>query len=101
MTFGFLIEKFSLFLWTDLKAAGTVKLSSLAVSNFLGVIVVGMGALLGLLSLIRYLHVEREIENNMFRPSIILDSLCGLIFFVLSLVLFYYIINWHSIIVLS
>ncbi len=101
MAFGFLIEKFSLFLWLDLKVAGSTNSSSLAISNLLGVILVGMGAVLGLLSLLRYLHVEKEIEGNTFRPSIILDGLCGLIFFTLSAIIFYYILNWHSLLILK
>ena len=101
MAFGFLIEKFSLFLWIDLKITGSINFSSLAISNLLGVLLVGLGALLGLISLMRYLHVEKEIESNTFRPSIFLDGLCGLIFFILSAVIFYYIFNWHSLLIIK
>ncbi len=101
MAFGFLIEKFSLFLWIDLKPQHTGPYSSLAISNLLGVIFVGLGAIIGLLSMARFIKVEKEIENNTFRPSIAMDILWGLIFFVLSAIIFYYIFNWHNILILE
>ena len=101
MAFGFLVEKFSLFLWMGFKIDRSREFVSLAASNLLGVILVGMGALLGIFALFRYLRVQKDIEQNTFRPSLVLDALCGLIFFVLSATLFYYILNWHSILIMN
>ncbi len=101
MAFGFLVEKFSLFLWIDLKPQKAGPYSSLAASNLLGVIFVGLGAIIGLLSMARFLKVEQEIENNAFKPSIAMDALCGLIFFILSAIIFYYILNWHNVLILE
>lgn len=101
MSFGFLVEKFSLFLWAEMGTGRPSRLASLATSNLLGVMLVGMGAFLGLFSLLRYVRVQKEIENNEFRPSIVLDVLCGLIIFALSGTLFYYILDWHNILIMQ
>ena len=47
MGFGFLIEKFSMFLWLEAKKYEFVSFSSLEISNLLGVVFIGLGALVG------------------------------------------------------
>ncbi len=101
MAFGFLIEKFSLFLWMKVKMLDSNVSSSLTLSNLFGVVLIGLGVLLGLFALIHYVHIEREIETNSFKPSLMMDILCGLILFILSCMLFYYIINWQEILILN
>ena len=101
MAFGFVVEKFSLFLWLNLNSQRYRGSSSLAVSNLLGIIFMGLGAFIGLLSLVRFVRVEKEIETNTFRPSIVMDVLCGLIFFTLSAIILYYVLNWHNLAILE
>jgi uncharacterized membrane protein YidH (DUF202 family) len=88
MAFGFVMEKFALFLrqmGLFLKKTGTgEKIPFLAVSanpgssSIIGVILIGLGAFMGLLAFIRYKKVEREIDEDTYRPSLILDVLLTL-----------------------
>ncbi len=95
MSFGFVIEKFSLFLWVNVNDKRYAGAFSLVMSNLLGIVFMGLGAFVGLLSIIRFIRVERDIEMDRFRPSIVIDLLCGLIFLVLSGIILYYVLNWH------
>ncbi len=101
MAFGFVVEKFSLFLWLDKKVSKGFSASSLEISNLLGVVFLGLGAVMGFLAMIRFIKVEKEIETNTFRPPVLLDVMCGLIFLLLSILILYYIFNWHSILLLA
>jgi putative membrane protein len=44
-------------------------------SSILGVFLVALGALMGLLAFIRYKRTEKQIDEETFRPSILLDVL--------------------------
>ncbi len=101
MAFGFVVEKFSLFLWLNVHNRHHADSYSLALSNLMGIIFMGLGAFIGLLSILRFVRVEREIETDTFRPSIVMEVLCGLIFFILSAIILYYVFNWHSLAILE
>jgi uncharacterized membrane protein YidH (DUF202 family) len=85
MAFGFVVEKFALFVrqmsqYLSLTAEReSVPLSSLpkspGYSSILGVILIGLGAMMGLLAFIRYKKVEKQIDEDTYRPSLILDIL--------------------------
>jgi len=101
MAFGFVVEKFSLFLWVDKKFAKSSYSSALEISNLFGVIFIGLGIIISLLAMVRFVKVEKEIETNSFKPPIVLDIMCGLIFLILSILIFYYVYNWHSILLVA
>ncbi len=101
MAFGFVVEKFSLFLWVDKKMAKTPYSSALEISNLLGVVFIGLGVIMSVLAMVRFVKIEKEIETNTFKPPIVLDIMCGLIFLILSILIFYYIFNWHNILLLA
>jgi len=101
MGFGFVVEKFSLFLWLDKRLDKDISSTSLEISNLLGVIFIGLGAIMGFLAMLRFVKVEKEIETNTFRPPVLLDIMCGLIFLVMSILILYYIADWHSILLLA
>jgi uncharacterized membrane protein YidH (DUF202 family) len=82
MAFGFVVEKFALFLKqvtyflgkTD-SLQGRMPGSSQGYSSVLGVILVALGAIMGVLAFARYKKVERQIDEETFQPSILLDIL--------------------------
>jgi uncharacterized membrane protein YidH (DUF202 family) len=88
MAFGFVMEKFALFLrqmsfFLGKTAPGEkipfpVVSKSPGSSSIIGVVLIGLGALMGLLAFIRYKKVEREIDEDTYRPSLILDILLTL-----------------------
>lgn len=87
MAFGFVVEKFSLFVrqfsyylsqtenapQTGLQTGGVQ--AGGGYSSILGVVLVGIGALMGLLAFIRYKNVERQIDEDTYQPSRVLDLL--------------------------
>jgi len=88
-------------MWTNLISRKTENAAVLAMSNFMGIILIGLGAIMGLLAVMRFIRIEKQIETNTFRPAVIIDALFGLILFVLSAVIFYYILNWHNVLILE
>ena len=88
MAFGFVMEKFALFvrqMGCFLNQTGPgekIPLSSVSTatgsSSIIGVVLIGLGAVMGLLAFIRYKKVEREIDEDTYRPSLILDILLTL-----------------------
>jgi putative membrane protein len=88
MAFGFVVEKFALFVrqMDRLLGQGVVgkALSPSAMSanpgysSALGVVLIGLGALMGLLSFVRYKKVEKQIEEDTYQTSLILDILLTL-----------------------
>jgi putative membrane protein len=47
-------------------------------SSFLGIILVGLGALIGFLAFIKYRRVEEQIRNGKYRSSLILEVMLTL-----------------------
>jgi uncharacterized membrane protein YidH (DUF202 family) len=94
MAFGFVIEKFALFLrhlQFFLKDAQPP--SSGQYSSFVGIILVALGALMGLLAFIRYKKVEKEINEDSYQPSILLDILLTLGILMICIFLVFYMIR--------
>lgn len=100
MAFGFVMEKFALFLrqmGLFLKQTGSgekIPFPAVSVnpgsSSIIGVILIGLGAFMGLLAFIRYKKVEREIDEDTYRPSLILDILLTLSFVAVGIFLVIY-----------
>ena len=88
MAFGFVVEKFALFVrQMDQYLSRTEErepspLSSIPASpgysSIIGVILIGLGAMMGLLAFIRYKKVEKQIDEDTYQPSLILDILLTL-----------------------
>jgi len=100
MAFGFVVEKFALFmkrlpfLFGEPKPSAPSP-SSLGYSTVFGIVLVAMGALMGLLAFIRYKKVEREIVEDTYQPSTLLDVLVVIGLVAIGLFLVFYMI--HSI----
>ena len=95
MAFGFVVEKFAIFMKKLAYFLGKAELSkSLPVSSgystIFGIMLVALGALMGLLAFIRYKKVESEISRNTYQPSLLLDILVAMGILVIGIFLVYY-----------
>ncbi|MEJ2673241.1 MAG: DUF202 domain-containing protein [Deltaproteobacteria bacterium] len=98
MAFGFVVEKFALFIKKlayffgkeDISAVGP---TALGYSSIFGIALVAMGALMGLLAFIRYKKVEREIDQDSYKPSIILDILVAMGILAIGIFLVFYMLH--------
>lgn len=96
MAFGFVVERFSLFVKQMQFFLGKEStLPPRGYSAALGIFLVVLGALMGLLSFIRYKKVEKQIDEDAYRPSRILDILLTLSVLAVGIFLAIYLI--HSI----
>jgi len=73
MAFGFVVEKFALFirqmsLILGKSAIGNALPPSHGYSEIVGIFLVGLGTLISLLAFIRYKKVERQIDEDTYRP---------------------------------
>jgi len=78
MAFGFVVEKFALFMKQMAFILGKTTIEdtlppSQGYSAIVGIFLVGFGTLMGLLAFIRYKKVERQIVEDTYKPSAILD----------------------------
>ncbi len=101
MAFGFVVERFGLFVrqftalvGKALGGAGELKQSGggHGFSAILGVLLVGFGAVMGVLAFIRYKKVERQIDEDAYRPSVILDLLLVISLLVIACFLIVYLV---------
>ena len=96
MAFGFVVEKFALFLKQVSYFLGReAPLPSGGYSSFFGIFLVMLGTLIGLLSFVRYKTVEKQIDEDSYRPSKILDIMLTLSVLAIGIFLVIYLI--HSI----
>ena len=100
MAFGFVVEKFALFIrrlqyFFDKPNTASVIPPSTGYSTIFGMVLVATGALIGLLAFVRYKKVEREILEDTYRPWIMLDVLVALLLLVIGIFLSFYML--HSI----
>jgi uncharacterized membrane protein YidH (DUF202 family) len=101
MAFGFVVEKFALFIdkisyfLGKPHITGVSPHSYLGYSSIFGIILVAMGALMGVLSFVRYKKVEREIDEDSYKPSLLLDILVTMGMLAIAIFLVLYMI--HSI----
>jgi uncharacterized membrane protein YidH (DUF202 family) len=100
MAFGFVVEKFALFLkklgfFFEKSNIHEAAPTSGGYSSILGIGLVAMGALMGLLAFVRFRKVEREIDDDTYKPSLILDTLITIS--ILAIGIFFVIYMIHSI----
>ncbi len=95
MAFGFVVEKFSLFVKQMAYYLGKeASPPQPGYSSIIGIILVGLGVVMGVLAYIRYKTVERQIEDDTFKSSGILSVL--LFLSVLSIGVFLVLYLVHS-----
>jgi uncharacterized membrane protein YidH (DUF202 family) len=97
MAFGFVVEKFAIFMRKlafilEKKQITAGLHTSLGYSTAFGIILVAMGAFMGLLAFIRYKKVEREIMDDAYKPSLLLDILVTMSILVIGTFLVFYMV---------
>jgi uncharacterized membrane protein YidH (DUF202 family) len=103
MAFGFVLEKFALFIRQIsfvLARMGQPNVSPLPPhlaspgwSSFLGILLVGLGTVMGVLAYIRYKKRERQIEEETYEPSLLMDILLTLSISAVGIFLIMYLIH--------
>lgn len=101
MAFGFVVERFGLFIkqfsyflsQSPGQRASFGHTPAPGFSSVLGVILIGLGALMGVLSFIRYKKVECQIDADTYQPSLILDIMLTLSVFAIGIFLLIYLIH--------
>ncbi len=100
MAFGFVVEKFAFFikqLTFFLDKSGTPqRLSEHPViqgySSIFGIALVALGALMSLFAYIKFWGMEKQIVDNTYRPSILLDTFLALLVIFIGIFLVVYLI---------
>jgi uncharacterized membrane protein YidH (DUF202 family) len=96
MAFGFVVEKFSLFVKQMAYYLGKESVPPpQGYSSMIGIILVGLGVVMGVLAFIRYKKVERQIDDDSYQPSAILSVLLAISIIAVGFFLVLYLI--HSI----
>ncbi len=94
MAFGFVVEKFALFVKQISYILGReITTPPRGYSSMLGILLVGLGALMALLAFIRFKKVERQIDEDTYQPSKLLDALLTLSVLAIGVFLIIYLIH--------
>ncbi len=100
MAFGFVVEKFALFIRQVSAILGKPHLPDPlgplpphGYSWVFGIFLVGLGALMGVLALVRFKEVDRQIDADTYRPSSVLDILLGIAIVAVGIFLVLYLIH--------
>ena len=95
MAFGFVVERFSLFIkqLSHFFGKEVIPQPPHGLSSFIGIVLVGLGALMGVLSFFRFRKVEQQIEEGGYQPSTILGILLTLSIVMIGVFLMFYLIH--------
>jgi len=98
MAFGFVVEKFALFIKQMSLILGKANIENASppshgYSAIVGIFLVGLGTLMGLLAFVRYKKVERQIDEDTYQPSSILDILLTISVLAVGIFLVMYLIH--------
>jgi putative membrane protein len=98
MAFGFVVEKFALFVKQMSLILGKADIEnrlppSHGYSAIVGIFLVGLGTLMGLLAFIKYKKVQRQIDEDTYQTSSILDLALALSVFAVGVCLVIYLIQ--------
>jgi uncharacterized membrane protein YidH (DUF202 family) len=85
MAFGFVVEKFALFIKQIALLLGNssqilpgTSHSLQGYSSIFGIFLVALGVIICLLAFLKYKNVEKQIEDDTYRPSMLLNTLLTL-----------------------
>jgi putative membrane protein len=94
MGFGFVVVKFSLFIKQIAAILGTTaQAQTTGYSPVIGVLLVGLGALITLFSYIRYTSTKRQLEQGDYYQSSLLIKTVSFVIFLTSVLLIIYLIK--------
>ena len=95
MAFGFVVVKFTLFVKQLAILLHQNEPAQKGYSGIIGIFLVAFGAVIGLLAFIRYLHVEKQLQNGLFQSSRLLSIVLAVFIFLIGIGLVAYLM--HSI----
>ncbi len=94
MAFGFVIERFALFVGQlSLLSGRETHAAQRSLSTAFGIALVAAGAVMGVLSFVRYKKVERQIDRDAYEPSLTLDVMLALAILAIGIFLVIYLIH--------
>ena len=98
MAFGFVVEKFALFIKQMSLVLGKTNIGSAlppshGYSAIVGIFLVGLGTLMGLMAWFRYKKVEKQIDRDTYEPSSVLVMLLTLSIIAVGIFLVVYLIH--------
>jgi putative membrane protein len=99
MAFGFVVEKFTLFLKEIASFLGKSNLPAVSTSplqgysSIFGILLVALGAIICGLAFIKFKKVEKQIEENSYQPSVLLDVMLTLAVILVGIFLVIYLMN--------
>jgi len=94
MAFGFVVEKFSLFVRQFYLMFGKeAVMPQPGYSSIFGAVLVGFGALMGVLAFLRFRNVEKQIDTDTFQPSLLLDVMAALAILAIAIFLIIYLVH--------
>jgi putative membrane protein len=95
MAFGFVVEKFSLFVkqFSFYLGKEAAPPPAPGYTSIFGIVLIGLGALMGVLAFFRYKVVQRQIEEDTYAPSRLLGILLTLSIVVIGLFLVLYLVH--------
>lgn len=101
MAFGFVVEKFALFVKqityflqkSEGGAPGQSVPTAPGYSGVLGIMLVAIGLMMVVLAFIRYKKVERQIDEGTYQPSILLDIMLAMSVLAIGIFLVIYLVH--------
>jgi len=93
MAFGFVIEKFIIFLDYGNTASGHGLFDEHQYVTFLSIFLVSLGAAAGLLATYRFRKTEKQIMEDTYHPSIVADILVAILLASIGILMVIYLIN--------
>lgn len=93
MGFGFVVVKFSLFVkQVSLVITDKHVMPTSGFSSYIGIILVGTGGLMAVLSYWRYRHIEKQLIQKTYFPSFTLSLLLTVSIILISILLLWYLL---------
>jgi len=93
MAFGFAVAKFTLFVRQLTYSVQKQVLPSHGYSNLLGMLLVGIGTLIGLLSYLRYRRLEKQLQTGRYPASQPLSGFLTIFILLIGVLLILYLLN--------
>lgn len=98
MAFGFVVERFALFIKQMSHVLGNSNIintlpPSHGYSAIAGIFLVSLGAIMSVLAFINYKKVEKQIDEDNYQPSSILNIILALSVFAVGIFLVFYLIQ--------
>ena len=91
MGFGFVVVKFTISMkQLSMALGGNSTIPNRGYSAIIGILLVALGALMALLSFLRYRHIEKQLLNNNYFPSKTLSILFTTAIIIISILLVLY-----------